>query len=98
MTYTGILATILSGLEPSVSIALACIPQMRPLCTHRKPLSYNHGSVGNSEYVDCESAVRLRSINDVNEPQMKSLDVVSEQELVERSWTNDSVPVDNVKR
>ncbi|KAH5183106.1 hypothetical protein HBI24_082660 [Parastagonospora nodorum] len=31
MTYTGVLATILSGLEPSVAIALACIPLMRPL-------------------------------------------------------------------
>jgi hypothetical protein len=31
MTYTGVLATILSGLEPAVAIALACVPLMRPL-------------------------------------------------------------------
>jgi len=31
MTYTGVQATILSGLEPAVAIALACIPLMRPL-------------------------------------------------------------------
>ena len=31
MTYTGVLATILSGLEPAVAIVLACIPLMRPL-------------------------------------------------------------------
>jgi hypothetical protein len=31
MTHSGVLATILSGLEPAVAIALACIPLMRPL-------------------------------------------------------------------
>ncbi|KAI4608551.1 hypothetical protein J4E83_008987 [Alternaria metachromatica] len=31
MTYTGVLATILSGLEPAVAIVPACIPLMRPL-------------------------------------------------------------------
>ena len=31
MTHTGVLATILSGLEPAVAIVLACIPLMRPL-------------------------------------------------------------------
>jgi hypothetical protein len=31
MTYTGVLATLLSGLEPAVAIVLACIPLMRPL-------------------------------------------------------------------
>ena len=31
MTYSGVLATVLSGLEPAVAIALACIPLMRPL-------------------------------------------------------------------
>jgi hypothetical protein len=37
MTYTGVLATILSGLEPSVAIALACIPLMRPLFGRKDP-------------------------------------------------------------
>jgi hypothetical protein len=31
MTYEGVPATILSGLEPAVAIVLACIPLMRPL-------------------------------------------------------------------
>lgn len=31
MTHSGVLATILSGIEPSVAIALACIPLLRPL-------------------------------------------------------------------
>ena len=35
MTYEGVLATLLSGLEPAVAIALACIPLMRPLLGHR---------------------------------------------------------------
>lgn len=43
MTYTGVLATILSGLEPAVAISLACIPLLRPLWG-RKP----SGSKGSS--------------------------------------------------
>ncbi|KAF1837686.1 hypothetical protein BDW02DRAFT_490820 [Decorospora gaudefroyi] len=31
MTHSGVLATILSGLEPAVAIVLACIPLLRPL-------------------------------------------------------------------
>ncbi|KAF1942905.1 hypothetical protein EJ02DRAFT_421705 [Clathrospora elynae] len=31
MTHRGVLATILSGIEPALEIALACIPLMRPL-------------------------------------------------------------------
>ena len=31
MTYEGVLATVLSALEPAVSIVLACVPLMRPL-------------------------------------------------------------------
>lgn len=35
MTYSGVLATVLSGLEPAVAIALACIPLLRPLYKSR---------------------------------------------------------------
>ncbi|RYN15881.1 hypothetical protein AA0119_g12802 [Alternaria tenuissima] len=42
MTYSGVLATILSGLEPAVAIALACIPLMRPL--FGKPRKTTHSS------------------------------------------------------
>jgi hypothetical protein len=35
MTHSGVLATILSGLEPAVAIVLACIPLMRPLLGHK---------------------------------------------------------------
>jgi hypothetical protein len=37
MTHSGVLATILSGLEPAVAIALACIPLMRPLLGRKAP-------------------------------------------------------------
>lgn len=43
MTYTGVLATILSGLEPAVAIVLACIPLMRPLFG-RKEQSKNNSA------------------------------------------------------
>ncbi|PSN59357.1 hypothetical protein BS50DRAFT_626789 [Corynespora cassiicola Philippines] len=52
MTYTGVLATMLSGLEPSVAIALACLPLLRPLCVSRKAhqhSGYDYGSGGDSE-------------------------------------------------
>ncbi|KAH7394443.1 hypothetical protein BKA66DRAFT_411077 [Pyrenochaeta sp. MPI-SDFR-AT-0127] len=39
MTHSGVLATILSGLEPAVAIALACIPLMRPLWGKKAPES-----------------------------------------------------------
>ncbi|XP_014550951.1 hypothetical protein COCVIDRAFT_20708 [Bipolaris victoriae FI3] len=42
MTYSGVLATNLSGLEPSVAIALACIPLMCPL--FRKSRKTTHSS------------------------------------------------------
>ncbi|KAF2714584.1 hypothetical protein K504DRAFT_478026 [Pleomassaria siparia CBS 279.74] len=35
MTHSGVLTTILSGLEPSVAIALACVPLLRPLMNSR---------------------------------------------------------------
>lgn len=41
MTYTGVLATILSGVEPSVAIALACIPLCRPLLRLRSSKTKN---------------------------------------------------------
>jgi len=47
MTYTGVLATILSGLEPAVAIVLACIPLMRPLfgkSNHATRSSFDHDS------------------------------------------------------
>lgn len=31
MTWSGLLATLFSGLEPSVAISLACVPFLRPL-------------------------------------------------------------------
>lgn len=48
MTYSGVLATILSGLEPAIAIVLACIPLMRPLLGQRKVkktgTGYDYGS------------------------------------------------------
>lgn len=31
MTYTGVLATIFTGIEPSIALSLACVPFLRPL-------------------------------------------------------------------
>lgn len=47
MTYSGILATLLSGLEPAVAIVLACIPLLRPLFVksrHNLDSGYRYGS------------------------------------------------------
>lgn len=52
MTYSGVLATILSGLEPAVAIVLACIPLLRPLYKTRRSdndTSQYYGSSGGSE-------------------------------------------------
>ncbi|TID21244.1 P-loop containing nucleoside triphosphate hydrolase protein [Venturia nashicola] len=55
MTSTGVLATVLSGLEPSVAIALACVPLCRPLLRTRSSkskindLQYEYGSNRNSQ-------------------------------------------------
>lgn len=51
MTYAGVLATILSGLEPSVAIALACVPLIRPLIRSRSSKQnsvYEYGSSHNN--------------------------------------------------
>ena len=47
MTYEGVLATVLSGLEPAVAIVLACVPLMRPLfgrSRHPIDTGYQYGS------------------------------------------------------
>ncbi|PVI05356.1 hypothetical protein DM02DRAFT_584324 [Periconia macrospinosa] len=80
MTYTGVLATILSGLEPAVAIALACIPQMRPLCARKKQVSYGYGSSDNHERIDADSVVRLWSIDGVQSKRSKSDGVAADQE------------------
>ncbi|KAF2275265.1 uncharacterized protein EI97DRAFT_494860 [Westerdykella ornata] len=51
MTHEGVLATLLSGLEPSIAIVLACLPLLRPLLgrsNKNKPSSYGYGSEGGS--------------------------------------------------
>jgi hypothetical protein len=35
MTYTGVLATIFTGIEPAVALSLACVPFLRPLTRNR---------------------------------------------------------------
>ena len=36
MTYTGVLSTIFTGIEPSVALSLACVPFLRPLIRGKK--------------------------------------------------------------
>ena len=51
-TYSGVLVTLLSGLEPSVALALACVPLLRPLVRTRRlkgTHSSQYGSSGGSQ-------------------------------------------------
>ncbi|RYN43824.1 hypothetical protein AA0112_g238 [Alternaria arborescens] len=50
MTYEGVLATILSGLEPAVAIVLACIPLMRPLFSNTRNAANSSFSYGSSTH------------------------------------------------
>ena len=53
MTWAGVHATVLSGLEPSVAIVLACIPLMRPLFGKSRETTdsgYQYGSSGRVSY------------------------------------------------
>jgi hypothetical protein len=50
MTYEGVLATILSGLEPAVAIVLACIPLMRPLFSKTRNTANSSFSYGSSTH------------------------------------------------
>jgi hypothetical protein len=64
MTYDGVLATVLSGIEPAVSIALACFPLLRPLLGRRKKGSakgYDYGSSGGSGLYHSKQGVRSAS-------------------------------------
>ena len=80
MTYSGVLATILSGLEPAVAIALACVPLMRPLFpSHRrrngtKSSQYNYGSGGDSGLYSSKSkrgAVELHTSDGDSEVELQ---------------------------
>lgn len=80
MTYSGVVATILSGLEPSVALALACVPFLRPYFGRgfgELKSSYNAGNGSKSlkenrsgdsrtfqELRDDASDVQLRPMND----------------------------------
>ena len=47
MTYTGVLATIFTGIEPSVALSLACVPFLRPLIRGKKAAG---SGTDNSQY------------------------------------------------
>ncbi|KAJ5028958.1 hypothetical protein J3E72DRAFT_238604 [Bipolaris maydis] len=51
MTYSGVLATNLSGLEPAVAIALACIPHMRPLFRKSRRTTHSSYQCGSSRQI-----------------------------------------------
>ena len=51
MTHGGVLATILSGLEPAVAIVLACIPLLRPLFGKSRELPHSSYHVNSSRTV-----------------------------------------------
>jgi hypothetical protein len=82
MTYSGALATILSGLEPSVAIALVCVPLLRTLfirSAQSKQSGYDYGASGSSELYasrDKRSATRpFDPLNDdCSEVQLQPMD------------------------
>jgi hypothetical protein len=51
MTYSGVLATILFGLEPAVAIALACIPLTRPLFRKSRKNTHSSYQYGSSRQI-----------------------------------------------
>lgn len=69
MPYSGIRAIVLSGLEPAVSIAMACVPLLRPLWRrghHRgEEDTRNTAYVGREqgEWNDDGSEIQLRPMN-----------------------------------
>ncbi|KAL2139585.1 hypothetical protein VTI28DRAFT_4957 [Corynascus sepedonium] len=57
MTYTGVLATIFTGIEPSIALSLACVPFLRPLLRRgNKLMSTGH----DSQYASGGSTLRSR--------------------------------------
>lgn len=61
MTYSGVLATILSGLEPAIAIVLACIPLLRPLYKGRRSdsdTSQHYGSGNTSGLFSKKSNIK----------------------------------------
>ncbi|KAK4238353.1 hypothetical protein C8A03DRAFT_33647 [Achaetomium macrosporum] len=59
MTYTGVLATIFTGIEPAVALSLACVPFLRPLIYKGNNNTLSMGS-DNSQYASGGSTT-LRS-------------------------------------
>lgn len=49
MTYTGVLATILTGIEPAVALSLSCVPFLRPLIKGRSMDTTANTSGDNSD-------------------------------------------------
>ena len=49
MTYSGVLATVLTGIEPAVALSLSCVPFLRPLIKGRNPDSTTNTSGNNSD-------------------------------------------------
>lgn len=85
MAYAGVLATLLSGLEPSVAIALACVPLIRPLMCSRSPKRndsrYDYGTSRNSQlYSSRNKREKSRQLDtledDSSEVQLQPVDAV----------------------
>ncbi len=59
MTYTGVLSTIFTGIEPSVALSLACVPFLRPLIRGK---NISGSSKDNSQYAS--SALRSNGLSE----------------------------------
>lgn len=86
MTYDGVLATVLSGIEPAVSIALACLPLLRPLLGRRKKSQksgYDYGSSGGSGLYHSKQGTRsaIRPFAELEDDHIDDNDNSSEVQL-----------------
>lgn len=97
MTYSGVLATILSGLEPSIAIALACVPLLRPLFGSRssraKGSHYQYGSGGDSGLYSKNSrrgAVELHDNDDGSEVELEPRRPAETAKVRSSTWVEGS--------
>jgi hypothetical protein len=97
MTHSGVLATILSGLEPSIAIALACVPLLRPLFGSRgaraKSSQYHYGSGGDSGLYSKNSrrgVVELHDIDDGSEVELEPRKPTEDVKVRSSTWIDSS--------
>lgn len=71
MPYSGLLATVFSGLEPAVAITLACIPFLRPVLRGESAIEQSsHYEVSHGSHATSRKATRVndsRAFEELND-------------------------------